>query len=56
MFETIMKRKQENGEVLSPDVEFVPDSDPTTDGIVSSPTARLQSVRGESVFVPLTRR
>ncbi|KAI1793943.1 hypothetical protein LXA43DRAFT_884595 [Ganoderma leucocontextum] len=36
LFETIMNRKQENGEVLSPDVEFVPDTDSTTDGVAPS--------------------
>ncbi|KAM5530800.1 hypothetical protein V8D89_015541 [Ganoderma adspersum] len=45
MFETIMKRKRENGEVLSPDVEFVPDSDSTTDGVAPSPAARSQPAR-----------
>ncbi|PIL31578.1 hypothetical protein GSI_06280 [Ganoderma sinense ZZ0214-1] len=47
MFETIMKRKQENGEVLSPDVEFFPDSDSTTDGVALSPAAYMQPPRVE---------
>ncbi len=52
MLETIMKRKQENGEVLSPDVEFIPDSDSdsTTGSLGQSLAARSQPARGESIF------
>ena len=48
MFDIIMKHKQQHGEVLSPDVEFVPGSDSTTDGVAPSPPAL--PTKGKSVF------
>lgn len=51
MFDTIMKRKQEHGEVLSPDVEFVPDSDSTTEGVAPSPPARSVPPKSKPVLL-----
>ncbi|EJF67044.1 hypothetical protein DICSQDRAFT_47689 [Dichomitus squalens LYAD-421 SS1] len=45
MFETIMKRKQENGEVLSDGAELLADADPPTDGVAPSDAIRASPAK-----------